>query len=101
MTLIYTLNYNLSITEKLFTVTDMTNLANEKIEEMETEPRDTEGNFPAPYENLRYETRVYDSPFPEIAEIAVTVGDGKTSVLLSELIRKADNSLLSRPGENK
>jgi hypothetical protein len=88
MTLIYTLNYNLGITEKLFAVTDMTNLAKEKLVEMETEPRETGGHFPAPYEALNYETKVRDSAFPEIAEIAVTVGDGKTRVMLSELIRK-------------
>lgn len=96
MTLIYTLNYNLGITEKLFAVTNMTNLAKEKLEEMETEPRETEGNFPAPYEALNYETKVRDSAFPEITEIAVTVGDGKTRVMLSELIRETAPSLVSR-----
>ena len=75
MTLIYTLNYNLGITEKLFAVTTMTNLAKEKLEEMETEPQETQGYFPAPYEVLNYETKVRDSAFPEITEIAVTVGD--------------------------
>jgi len=96
MTVIYTLNYNLGITEKLFAVTNMTNLAKEKLAEMETEPRETEGYFPAPYETLNYETKVLDSAFPEITEIAVTVGDGKTRVLLSELIRKTAPSLFPR-----
>lgn len=96
MTLIYTLNYNLGITEKLFAVTNMTNLAKEKLEEMKTEPRETEGNFPAPYEALNYETKVRDSAFPEITEIAVTVGDGKIRVMLSELIRETAPSLVSR-----
>ena len=96
MTLIYTLNYNLGITEKLFAVTTMTNLAKEKLEEMETEPQETQGYFPAPYEVLNYETKVRDSAFPEITEIAVTVGDGKTRVLLSELIRKTAPSLFPR-----
>jgi NH3-dependent NAD+ synthetase len=96
MTVIYTLNYNLGITEKLFAVTNMTNLAKEKLAEMETEPQETEGYFPAPYETLNYETKVLDSAFPEITEIAVTVGDGKTRVLLSELIRKTAPSLFPR-----
>lgn len=96
MTLIYTLNYNLGITEKLFAVTTMTNLAKEKLEEMETEPQETEGYFPAPYEALNYETKVRDSTFPEITEIAVTVGNGKTRVMLSELIRKTAPSLFPR-----
>jgi len=101
MTLIYTLNYNLGITEKLFAVTNMTNLAKEKLEEMETKPRETEGNFPAPYEALNYETKVRDSAFPEIMEIAVTVGDGKTRVMLSELIRETAPSLVSRADGTK
>lgn len=101
MTLIYTLNYNLGITEKLFVITNMTNLAKEKLKEMETEPRETEANFPAPYEALNYETRVRDSAFPEITEIAVTVGDGKTRVMLSELIRKTAPSLVSRAERTK
>jgi prepilin-type N-terminal cleavage/methylation domain-containing protein len=101
MTLIYTLNYNLGITEKLFAVTNMTNLAKEKLKEMETKPRETEGNFPAPYEALNYETKVRDSAFPEIMEIAVTVGDGKTRVMLSELIRETAPSLVSRADGTK
>jgi len=96
MTLIYTLNYNLGVTEKLFAVTDMTNLAREKLKEMETEPRENKGHFPAPYETLNYETKVRDSAFPDFTEIAVTVGDGKTRVMLSELIRKTTPSLLPR-----
>lgn len=96
MTVLYTLNYNLGITERQFAVTSMTNLAKEKLEEMETQPRETEGNFPAPYEALTYETKVRDSAFPEITEIAATVGDGKTRVMLSELIRKTAPSLVSR-----
>lgn len=101
MTLIYTLNYNLGITEKMFAVTNMTNLAKEKLQEMETEPQETKGHFPAPYEALNYETNVRDSAFPEITEIAVTVGDGKTRVVLSELIRKTAPSLVSRAAGTK
>jgi len=101
MTIIYTLNYNLGISERMFAVTNMTNLAKEKIREMETEPRETEGNFSAPYDALKYETKVRASAFPEITEIAVTVGDGKTYVLLSELIRQPDPSVVSRAEETK
>lgn len=101
MTLIYTLNYNLGITEKLFAVTNMTNLAKGKLDEMEIEPRETEGNFLAPYEALNYETNVRDSAFPEIMEIAVTVGDGKTHVMLSKLIQETAPSLVSRANGTK
>lgn len=101
MTLIYTLNYNLGITEKLFAVTNMTNLAKGKLDETEIEPRETKGNFPAPYEALNYETNVRDSAFPEIMEIAVTVGDGKTRVMLSKLIQETAPSLVSRANGTK
>lgn len=96
MTVMYTLNYNLGITEKFFAVTNMTNLAKEKLGEMETDPRETAGHFPAPYEALNYETKVSDSAFPDIAEISVTVGDGKTLVMLSRLIRKTTSSVSFR-----
>lgn len=96
MTVIYTLNYNLGITERQFTVTNMTNLAKEKLAEMEAAPGETKGNFPAPYEALNYETKVRDSVFPEITEIAVTVGDGTMRVTLAELIRKTASSRVPR-----
>jgi prepilin-type N-terminal cleavage/methylation domain-containing protein len=101
MTLIYTLNYNLGITGKFFAVTTMTNLAKEKIEEMKTEPLETEGHFPAPNETLSYATKIRDSAFPEITEIAVTVGDGKTRVMLSELIWKKAPPLPPRVEETQ
>jgi hypothetical protein len=96
MTLIYTLNYNLGITERQFAVTNMVNLAKGKLTEMEQEPRQTEGHFPVPYETFTYETVVRNSAFPDITEIAVTVGDGKAQVMLSELIRELPPTVLSR-----
>ncbi len=92
MTVIYTLNYNLGIAERQFAVTDLVYLAKQKIGEMETYPRDTQGRFPAPYEGLDYETKVTDSPFAEIREISVVVGNGKDRVALSELIPKSSAS---------
>jgi hypothetical protein len=74
----------------------MTNLAKEKLAEMEAVPGETKGNFPAPYETLNYETKVRDSVFPEITEIAVTVGDGTMRVTLAELIRKTASSRVPR-----
>lgn len=88
MTLIYTLNYNLGITERQFTITNITNLAKETIEEMEENPQPGEGQFPEPYDILHYKTEVKDSPFSGMWEIIVSVGDGKESVVLSELIHK-------------
>jgi prepilin-type N-terminal cleavage/methylation domain-containing protein len=88
ITLIYTLSYNLGITDRQFTVTNITNLAKEKIEELEVNPQESKGHFQEPYDMLNYETKVKDSAFKGMSEIAVVVGDGKESITLSELIRK-------------
>jgi prepilin-type N-terminal cleavage/methylation domain-containing protein len=88
ITLIYTLSYNLGITDRQFTVTNITNLAKEKIEELEVNPQEIKGRFPEPYDMLNYETKVKDSPFKGMSEIIVVVGDGKENITLSELIRK-------------
>ena len=88
ITLIYTLSYNLGITDRQFTVTNITNLAKEKIEELEVNPQEIKGRFPEPYDMLNYETKVKDSTFKGMSEIIVVVGDGKESITLSELIRK-------------
>jgi prepilin-type N-terminal cleavage/methylation domain-containing protein len=88
VTLLYTLSYNLGITDRQFTVTNITNLAKEKIEELEINPQEISGRFPAPYDMLNYETKVKDSSFNGMSEIIVVVGDGKESITLSELIRK-------------
>jgi general secretion pathway protein I len=88
ITLIYTLTYNLGITDRQFTVTNITNLAKEKIEELEVNPQEIKGRFPEPYDMLNYETKVKDSAFKGMSEIIVVVGDGKESITLSELIRK-------------
>ncbi len=88
ITLIYTLSYNLGITDRQFTVTNITNLAKEKIEELEINPQEINGRFPEPYDMLNYETKVMDSAFKGMSEIIVVVGDGKESITLSELIRK-------------
>jgi prepilin-type N-terminal cleavage/methylation domain-containing protein len=88
ITLIYTLSYNLGITDRQFAVTNITNLAKEKIEELEVNPQEVKGRFPEPYDMLNYETKVKDSPFNGMSEIIVVVGDGKESITLSELIRK-------------
>ena len=88
ITLLYTLSYNLGITERQFAVTSITNLAKEKIKEMEENPQENKGRFTEPYDMLNYETKVKDSAFNGMSEITVVVGDEKESITLSELIRK-------------
>jgi prepilin-type N-terminal cleavage/methylation domain-containing protein len=88
ITLLYTISYNLGITERQFAVTNITNLAKEKIEEMEENPQESKGRFPEPYDTLNYQTKVKDSPFNGMSEIIVVVGNEKESITLSELVRK-------------
>jgi prepilin-type N-terminal cleavage/methylation domain-containing protein len=88
VTLIYTLNYHLGLTERQFTITNITSLAREKIVEMETSPQEGEGKFPEPYEAYSYETKAKDSHISGMQEITVIVGDGKESIMLTELMRK-------------
>jgi type II secretory pathway pseudopilin PulG len=88
ITLLYTLSYNLGIAERQFAVTNITNLAKEKIEEMEENPQEGTGRFPEPYDTLNYETKVKDSPFNGMSVIIVVVGNEKESITLSELVRK-------------
>jgi general secretion pathway protein I len=88
MTLIYTLNYHLGITERQFVITRMTSLAKAKIREMENSPQAGEGRFPEPDQELHYNTEIKDSHFPEMSEIVVTVETGKERIVLAELMRK-------------
>ncbi len=89
ITLIYTLNYHLGIAERQFAVTNVANLAKEKVEEMENNPQEGDGQFPEPYDVFHYSTEVKDSLFSGMQEIIVVVGDGKESIILSELVRKS------------
>lgn len=88
VTLIYTLNYHLGIAERHGIITTATNLAKEKIYEMEQSPAESKGFFPEPYSDFSYETSVKDSSFYGMSEIAVTVRNGKEDIILSELIQK-------------
>ncbi|HWR90753.1 MAG TPA: type II secretion system protein [Dissulfurispiraceae bacterium] len=87
VTLIYTLNYHLGVAERHVVVTTATNLAREKLVEMEKTPAAQKGDFPEPYESFSYETTVRASSFPGMSEISVTVTSGREEMTLRELIR--------------
>jgi len=93
VTLIYTLNYHLGITERQYIVTNIVNLASDKLGEMKKNPQNSRGRFPAPYSGLYYETRIKETPLENISEITVTVGSGKEQIVLSEFVWKANTSL--------
>lgn len=89
VTLIYTLNYHLGIADRHSVITKATNLAKQKLYEMEKTPSETRGNFEEPYAAFSYETLIKNSIFPGMTEISVTVRSGKEDIKLSELVRKA------------
>ena len=88
VTLIYTLNYHLSLAERQETITVATLLAKNKITEMEKVPEGKKGVFDEPYDNYSYETVVKESPYIGISEIVVTVKTGNEEVKLNEFIFK-------------
>ena len=88
ITLLYSLNYHLTIADRHETVTIATMLAKSKLIEIEKNPTSAKGDFPDPYTNYQYTTEVKDSVYPGIIEFSVTVVNGKESVKFSELIEK-------------
>ncbi len=88
VTLIYTLNYHLSIVERQETITVSTLLAKNKIAELEKSRENKKGVFDAPYDGYSYETFIKESPYIGISEIIVVVKAGKEEVKLNEFISK-------------
>jgi general secretion pathway protein I len=88
VTLIYTLNYQLTLVERQEAVTLATLLAKSKMADMEKNPDSRKGFFEAPYENYAYETSVKESPYIGISEIIVVVKAGKEEVKLNEFVFK-------------
>ena len=88
ITLLYSLDYHLTIAGRHETVTIATMLAKSTLLEIEKGPASTSGDFPDPYTQYHYTTEVKDSVYPGIIEFSVTVVNGKENVKLSELIEK-------------
>ena len=87
ITLLYTLNFHLALADRQLTMTNVTNLAGEKMKDMRLNPQASHGFFEAPYGAYSYDTILRDSSFSGISEITVTVGNGKERITLAELIR--------------
>jgi general secretion pathway protein I len=88
VTLIYTLNYQLTLTERQEKVTAATLLAKDKIADMEQNQETGKGFFEAPYEGYSFETLIKDSPYAGISEIVVIVKADGEEVKLNEFILK-------------
>lgn len=89
VTLIYTLNYHLSIVERHEIVTIASMLAKGKMAEIEKDPVETKGEFPEPYSSYHYVTGVRETTYIGISEIYVIVSNGNERVKLSALIQSA------------
>jgi general secretion pathway protein I len=87
ITLLYTLNYHLALAERQLSVTNMTNLAREKMNDLRRDPQAGKGFFEEPYGGYSYETIIKDSSFPSMSEIIVHVRNGRESVTMAELIQ--------------
>lgn len=88
VTLIYSLNYHLGIAGRHEFITIASMLAKNRINEAERRPASEQGEFPEPYSDYRYITRVGEAPYPGISELSVTVRRGDESVKFTELIEK-------------
>lgn len=88
VTLIYTLNYHLSLVAKQETITVATLLAKNKMAATAKSPVENKGSFDSPYERYSYETFVKDSPYSGIAEVVVIVRSGNDEVMLNEFVFK-------------
>jgi general secretion pathway protein I len=88
ITLIYSLNYQLTLVERHETITVATLLAKHKLLDMEKNPGNKKGAFEEPYNKYTYETYAKDSPYPGITEIIVVVKSGEEEVKLNEFVFK-------------
>jgi len=84
ITLIYSINYHLSIIERHETITIASLLAREKIKGRLSE----KGTFPPPYEDYSYEVVLRETLFAGVSEVLVIVRRGKEEVMFSELIQR-------------
>jgi len=88
VTLIYTVNYHLSLVDRQETVAVATLLAKKKMTDLESKKESGKGAFEEPYSRYTYETFVKDSPYAGISEIMVVVRAGGEEVRLNEFVFK-------------
>ena len=86
VTVIYTLNYHLSLAERQEFQTTATMLSKNKIAEAEKNPVASKGEFPEPYSGYSYTTAITESPYPGVSVLSVAVSRGNEDVKLSEML---------------
>jgi general secretion pathway protein I len=85
VTVIFTLNYHLSLAERQEFLTIATMLSKDKMAEAEKNPVASKGEFPEPYSGYHYATAISESPYPDVSVITVTVSRGNEDVKLSAM----------------
>jgi len=90
VTLIYTLNYHLTVAERQESLTIAYLLARDKMEEMEQSAAETKGEFAEPYSRYHYLTEIKSSLYPDMSEIHVVVSDGREDAKIIGLTRKRE-----------
>lgn len=89
ITLIYTLNYHLSIVEKHEFVTVAVFLAREKIDNLKDLPENVKGAFEEPYSDYSFEIEKRESSLSGAYDLYVTVRHGKEEIRLSKPVKTA------------
>jgi len=90
VTLIYTLNYHLSVAERQESLTVAYLLARDKMEEMEQNPAEMKGEFAEPYSHYHYLTEIKTSLYPDMSEIHVMVSNGREGAKMVGLMKRRE-----------
>ncbi|MBF0537998.1 MAG: prepilin-type N-terminal cleavage/methylation domain-containing protein [Nitrospirae bacterium] len=89
VTLIYTLNYNLSILQRHEVITVASLLAKEKLSEaLRLNIIEDGGRFPVPFDDYEFELRNHASSIPEVVVLEMTVKKAKEQVVLRAFYKK-------------
>ncbi|MGE5893255.1 MAG: type IV pilus modification PilV family protein [bacterium] len=88
ITIIYTVNYHLSLIERHEAITVATLLGREKILEVTDQQRDKAGTFPEPYQEFSYEIEIKDTPYDRIRLVRLSVMKGGEKIYLSRFVEK-------------
>lgn len=88
ITIIYTVNYHLSLIDRHETITFGTILGREKILEVSLEKRDKSGKFSEPFQDYIYEIKIEDTPYKDIKLVKLHVMKDKEEIRLMKFAEK-------------
>ncbi|MES0335333.1 MAG: prepilin-type N-terminal cleavage/methylation domain-containing protein [Candidatus Magnetobacterium sp. LHC-1] len=89
VTLIHTLNYNLSVVQRHEVITVASLLAREKLSQsLRLNVTEDSGRFPVPFDDYAFELRSHDSPVPDVLVVEIIVKKEKEHVVLRTFYKK-------------